>query len=76
MRFVPALPEGWTQQELPACSLPGILAALTEKDHTDLETFCLAARQQAFTTALVDAHFSAEQQEDFLPLTDVSGQVV
>ncbi len=55
MRFVLALPGGWKQQELPACSLPALLAALTGKTHDQLEMFCLMARQQAFSTALIDA---------------------
>lgn len=54
MRFVFALPGGWTQQQLPACALPAILAALTGESHDQLEPFCQLARQQAFSTALVD----------------------
>ncbi len=55
MRFMLALPGGWKQTELPACSLPSIIAAPTGQVIDKLESFCLLARQQSFSTALVDA---------------------
>ncbi len=54
MRFVFALPGGWKQQQLPACALPALLAAISGEIHDQLEPFCQLARQQAFCTALVD----------------------
>lgn len=54
MRFIFALPGGWKQRQMPACSLPAILTALTGQVNQQVETFCLLARQQAFGTALVD----------------------
>ena len=54
LRFIFSLPGGWTQKQLPACSLPSILAAMTGQVTNRLESFCLLARQQSFSTALVD----------------------
>ncbi|TKB23154.1 hypothetical protein FCL47_23660 [Desulfopila sp. IMCC35006] len=53
MRFVLALPGGWGQKELPACSLPALLAALTGEINNKVDSFCLHARKQSFTTALI-----------------------
>ncbi len=55
IRFMFALPGGWKQKQLPACSLPALLAALTGQVSKQLDSFCLLARQNAFSTALVDA---------------------
>lgn len=60
MRFVFALPGGWKQKQLPACSLPALLAALTGEVTPQLDSFCLLARQMAFSTALVDTPFRQE----------------
>lgn len=53
MRFVLALPGGWGQKQLPACSLPALLAALTGEINNKLDSFCLHARKQCFATALI-----------------------
>lgn len=53
MRFVLALPGGWGQKQLPACSLPALLAALTGEINNKLDSFCLHARKQSFSTALI-----------------------
>lgn len=53
MRFVLALPGGWTTTQLPACSLPALLAAMTGEINSSLEAFCQLARQETFTTALI-----------------------
>jgi hypothetical protein len=53
VRFVLALPGGWSQQQLPACSLPALIAALTGEINNKLESFCLHARKQSFATALI-----------------------
>jgi len=52
VRFVLALPGGWTQRQLPACSLPAMVAAITGEAHKNLESFCMGARQEFFATAL------------------------
>ncbi len=52
MKFVLALPGGWSQRQLPACSLPALIAALTGEINNKLDTFCMHARKQAFITAL------------------------
>lgn len=51
MRFVFSLP-GWHQEELPACSIPSILASNHGIIAQNLTEFCTAARQVAFGTAL------------------------
>jgi len=51
MRFVFALP-GWEQEELPACSIPSILASNFGIVEQKPSIFCAAARQVAFETAL------------------------
>jgi hypothetical protein len=53
IRFVLALPGGWTQKQLPACSLPALMAALTGEINNKLESFCQKAREQSFATALL-----------------------
>lgn len=53
MRFILALPGGWTTKQLPACSLPALLAAMTGEINNTLEVFCQLARREAFTTALL-----------------------
>jgi hypothetical protein len=55
MRFMFALPGGWKQKQLPACALPSVIAAMTGQATEQIESFCLLARQQAFSTALVDS---------------------
>lgn len=54
MRFIFALPGGWKQKQLPACALPSVIAAMTGQITEQLESFCLLARQQSFSTALID----------------------
>ncbi len=51
LRFAFALP-GWKQQELPACSIPSILASNYGIVEQNLARFCTAARRMAFETAL------------------------
>jgi len=51
LRFAFALP-GWQQEELPACSIPSILAANYGVIEQSLTKFCSAARQFGFETAL------------------------
>lgn len=53
MRFVLALPGGWSQQQLPACSLPALIAALTGEINNNVDTFCAHARKQSFVTSLL-----------------------
>jgi len=53
MRFAFALP-GWGQRELPACSMPSIMAANFDIIEQDLAKFCVAARKVSFTTAIAE----------------------
>jgi hypothetical protein len=55
MRFAFALPGGWQQKELPACSIPSILASNFGIVEKNLTRFCMAARRVAFQTALAAA---------------------
>ncbi len=62
IHFFMKLPGGWQRHELPACSMPCLLAALTGFNAGNLAEFRLAAQQFAFQTALAGAP---------LPLTTV-----
>ncbi|OKY75401.1 MAG: hypothetical protein BM485_09075 [Desulfobulbaceae bacterium DB1] len=53
-RFMPALPGGWQQQQLPACSLPAMLAMLSGQVCEELEVFCRLARSYCFESSLAD----------------------
>ena len=55
MRFMFSLPGDWRKNEIPACSMPSILAANFGIVENDLRKFCRAARQVAFGTALAPA---------------------
>ena len=55
MRFMFSLPGDWQKNEIPACSMPSILAAQFGVVENDLRKFCRAARQVAFGTALAPA---------------------
>lgn len=52
LSFCLRLPGGWKAHELPACSMPSLLAAFGGKALLTLEDFRLAARQFQFLTAL------------------------
>ena len=53
IRFVLALPGGWKQKQIPACSLPAMMTALTGRVEGVLDEFCQSAQLENFTTALV-----------------------
>ncbi len=53
IHFFMRLPGGWKRHELPACSMPSLLASLTGSPLQSIEDFRLAARQFRFCTALV-----------------------
>lgn len=55
MRFAFSLPGDWKPSELPACSLPSILAANFGEVEQDIEKFCRAARAASFATGLSPA---------------------
>ena len=63
MRFVFALPGGWKQKQLPACSLPALVAALSDIAPASLDSFCQRARQLKFSTALVDTPAANVEEE-------------
>ena len=52
IHFFMKLPGGWQRHELPACSMPCLLAALTGCRPENLAEFRLTAQQFAFQTAL------------------------
>ncbi len=54
LRFMLPLPGTWTQKQIPACSLPAIIAATTGKATKHLDSFCMLARQNSFGTALAN----------------------
>ncbi|MCP4338200.1 MAG: hypothetical protein GY799_04785 [Desulfobulbaceae bacterium] len=53
--FFMRLPGGWKRHELPACSMPSLLASLGKVPIRNIEEFRLAARQFQFYTALAGA---------------------
>jgi hypothetical protein len=53
--FFMRLPGGWKRHELPACSMPSLLASLGRAPIRNIEEFRLAARQFQFYTALAAA---------------------
>ncbi len=55
MRFAFSLPGDWQKQEIPACSIPSILASNFGVIEKNLTSFCRAARQASFATALAPA---------------------
>jgi len=55
IHFFMKLPGGWQRHELPACSMPCLLAALTGFTAGNLAEFRLVAQQFAFQTALAGA---------------------
>lgn len=52
IHFFMNLPGGWKRHELPACSMPCLLASLGNITFDNIEEFRLAAKQLAFSTAL------------------------
>jgi hypothetical protein len=48
LRFLLSLPGGWKSNELPACSLPSILAAMTNRKWNTFEEFSIIARETGF----------------------------
>jgi len=53
IHFFMRLPGGWKRHELPACSMPSLLASLAGTPIRNINEFRLAARQFQFHTALV-----------------------
>lgn len=52
LHFMAKLPGGWKRHELPACSLPCLLASAGSPGFSNIEEFSLAARQLSYSTAL------------------------
>jgi hypothetical protein len=52
MHFFMRLPGGWKRHELPACSMPSLLASLGGIPIDNMDQFRLAARQFQFSSAL------------------------
>ncbi len=78
IRFVMRLPGGWKRHELPACSMPSLLASLAGLPIRTLEDLRLAARQFRFGTALAGAPLPAYQTawNNFRELTSVHPIIV
>jgi hypothetical protein len=54
IHFFMKLP-GWKRHELPACSMPSLMAAMSGQTADSLEEFRMTARQMSFSTALSGA---------------------
>lgn len=54
IRFLMKLPGGWKRHELPACSMPSLVAALSGVSIDSREHFLEAARRLTFCTALAE----------------------
>ena len=52
LHFMTKLPGGWKRHELPACSLPCLLASAATPGFSNIEEFSLVARQLSYFTAL------------------------
>jgi hypothetical protein len=55
VRFCMRLPGGWKRHELPACSMPSLVAALSGFPIRNREQFLEAAKKLTFCTALAEA---------------------
>jgi len=54
LRFMMKLPGGWQRHELPACSMPSLVAALSGATIVSREQFLDAAKHLTFCTALAE----------------------
>ena len=61
IHFFMKLPGGWQPHELPACSMPSILASLSGSPLITMEDFLLAARKFEFGTAVAGAPVQAHK---------------
>jgi hypothetical protein len=61
IHFFMKLPGGWKHHELPACSMPSLLASLSGVTIGSIEQFMVAAKQLAFRTALADTSVQPHQ---------------
>ncbi len=52
LHFFVTLPGGWKRHELPACSMPSLLASLGTVPFGSMDEFRMAANHMAFSTAL------------------------
>lgn len=52
LHFFATLPGGWKRHELPACSMPSLLASLGTVPFGNMDEFRMAANHLAFSTAL------------------------
>lgn len=71
IRFMLALPGGWQQRELPACSLPAMLAMISGRALEEVESFCQLAETYSFATALMDTTLATTEP---LPITIIDHQ--
>lgn len=61
LHFFVKLPGGWKRNELPACSLPSLVASVSSLKFSNLEEFNLATRQLSYFTALADTPATSEK---------------
>jgi hypothetical protein len=61
IHFFMKLPGGWKRHELPACSMPSLLASLSGLPLSTIEEFLLAARKFEFCTAVAGAPVQAHK---------------
>lgn len=52
LRFLLSLPGGWKSNEIPACSLPSMLAAMTNEKWNTFEEFSVIAKETGFHVPL------------------------
>jgi hypothetical protein len=52
LRFLMSLPGGWNSNEIPACCLPSMLAAMTDKKWDTFEEFSIIAEENGFHVPL------------------------
>ena len=66
LHFFVNLPGGWKRHELPACSMPSLLASLGTLPFGNMDEFRLAANQLAFSTALIGGQVEDTSQDDLV----------
>lgn len=70
LHFFVNLPGGWKRHELPACSMPSLLASLGTLPFGTMEEFRLAANHLAFSTALIGGQVQNTSRGRLVPGAD------
>ncbi|MFW2365848.1 MAG: hypothetical protein ACN4GW_05485 [Desulforhopalus sp.] len=66
LHFFVNLPGGWKRHELPACSMPSLLASLGNLPFGNMDEFQLAARHLSFSTALSNGAIQTAPQNSLV----------